>query len=97
MVSTISLSSTYRLGTPLACWLGTPFAHCSGTVSPSFDCSSVCVLHEDTSVLDGGATGTSSSSDHSDIAVLCVRVVWLPPSEMPPSLWGIAPAIFLFF
>ena len=48
-------------------------------------------------MLGRGATGALSSSDHSDIAALCIRVVWSPPSEMPPALWGAAPIVFLFF
>ena len=45
----------------------------------------------------GGATRISSSSDHSNTVVLRVRVVWSPPSEMPPGLRGAAVAVFLFF
>ena len=48
-------------------------------------------------MLGGGATRTSSSSDHSNIAVLRIRVVWSLPSEMLPGLRGAAPAVFLFF
>jgi len=84
-------------GTPFACCLGTPIACCWGTPSVPFDCSSIHVLRGGAFVLGGGATGTSSTSNHSDIAVLHVRVVWSPPSEMPPGLRGAAPAIFLFF
>ena len=48
-------------------------------------------------MLGGGATGAPSSSDHSDIAALCVRVVRSLTSEMPPGLRGVAPVVFLFF
>ena len=97
MVSAIGLSSACCSGTALACCLGTPFTCCSGTSSPPFDRSSTCVLHGGALVLEGGATGAPSSSDHSDIAALCVRVVRSPPSNMSPGLWGAAPAVFLFF
>ena len=97
MASAVGLSLAYRSRIPLACCLGTPFACYSGTPSPPFDRSSTCVLHGGALVLEGGATGAPSSSDHSDIAALYVRVVWSPPSEMPPSLRGAAPTVFLFF
>ena len=84
------ISSTCCLGTPVACCVGTTLAHCSGTSSPLFDCTSALVL-------GGGVTGISSSSDHSNTTVLCIRVVWSPPSEMPPSLRGAAATVFLFF
>ena len=48
-------------------------------------------------MLGGGATGISSSSDYSNTVVLRVRVVWSPPSEMPPGLKGAAATVFLFF
>ena len=48
-------------------------------------------------MLGGGNTGTSSSSDHLITAVLRVRVVWSPPSEMLPGLCGATVAVFLFF
>ena len=104
-VSTVGLSSARRSRTPLACCSGTPFAYyvgtpiacCSGTPSPPFNCSSKRVLRGGALVLGGGATGTSSSSDHSNTAVLCVRVVRSPSSEMPPGLRGAAPTVFLFF
>ena len=89
MTFVLGLSSTYRSRTP--------FATCSGTSSPLFDRTSAHVLREDASVLGGGATGTSLSSDHSDIAALHVRAVWSPPSEMPLGLRGATSAIFLFF
>ena len=85
------------LGTPFTCCSGTPFAYCSGTSSPPFDCSSARVSRGGAIVLGGRATSTSSSSDHSDIAVLHVRVVSSPPSEMSPGLRGAVPAVFLFF
>ena len=72
--SAIGLSSACRSETPLAC--------CSGTPSPPFDRSSVRVLHGGALVLGGGATGAPSSSDHSDIVALHVRVVSSPLSEM---------------
>ena len=89
MASAVGLSS--------ACCSGTPFAYCSGTSSRPFDCTSARILYGGASVIGGGATGAPSSFDHSDIAAHCVRVVWSPPSEMPPGLRGAAPAIFLFF
>ena len=113
MVSTVGLSSARHSGAPLACYLGTssacrsgaPLACCSrtfiarcwGISSPPIDCSSAHVLRGGAFVLGGGATGTSLSSDHSNTAVLHGRVVWSPPSEMPPGLRGAAPAVFLFF
>jgi len=97
MAPAVGLSSTCRSGTPFACCSGTPFACYPGTPSPPFDCTSARVLHGGVSVLGGGATGAPSSSDHSDIAALWVRVVWSSPSEMPPGLQGTSPAIFLFF
>ena len=105
MASAVGLSSSYRSETPIACYSGTPvarcsetpFACCSWTPSPPFGCSSVRELHGGALVLGGGATGAPSSSDHSDIAALCVRVVLSPPSEMLPGLRGTTPAIFLFF
>ena len=71
---------TRRSRTPLACFSRTPFTCCSGTIiaccwgTPSFSfyCSSMRVLRGGAFVLDGGATRTSSSSDHSDIVVLHV-------------------------
>ena len=96
-ISTISLSSACRSTIPLTCCSGTPFARCSRTPSPSFGCSSACVLHGGASVLGEGATGAPSSSDHSDIATLHVRVVWSPLSEMPIGFRGAALAVFLFF
>ena len=92
----VGLSSAYRSRTPFACCSGTPFTCCLGTYSPPFDCTSVHVLCGGASVLRGGATRAPSSSDHSDITTLCVRVVWSPPSEMPPDLRGATPAVFLF-
>ena len=89
MVFIVDLSSACRSRTLFTCYLGTP--------SPPFDCSSACVLRGGASVLGGGATETSSSSDHSDIAALRVRVVWSSPSEMLPGLRGTTPAVFLFF
>ena len=86
--STQGLSSTYRSGTPFAC--------CSGTPSSPFNYTSVRVLCGGALVLGGGATGAPSSSNHSDIAALYVRVVWSLSSEMLPGLWGATPAIFLF-
>ena len=85
------------LGAPVACCVGTPLARWSGTSLPLFDCSSTCMLRGGASVLGGGATGTLSSSDHSDTMALHVRVVWSPPSEMPPGLTGVALAVFLCF
>ena len=82
---------------PIACCVGTLLARCSGTSSPPFNCSSTRMLHGGASVLGGAATEFSSSSDHSNTAVLRVRVVWSPPSEMPPSLRGAAAVVFLFF
>ena len=91
MVSTVGLSSARRSraplarrsgtpsarcsGTPLACCSGTPFACCWGIYSPPLDCSSARVLCGCAFVLGGGVTRTSSSSDHSNIVVLRVRVV----------------------
>ena len=89
MVLAIGLSSACRSKTPFAC--------CSGTPSPPFDRSSMCVLRGGTLVLRGGAMGALSSFDHSDITTVCVRVVRSPPSEMLLSLRGAAPAAFLFF
>ena len=48
-------------------------------------------------MLDGTATRISSSSDQSNTIVLRVRVVWSPPSEMPPGLRGAAVVVFPFF
>ena len=90
-------SSAYCVGTPIAYRSGTLVAHCLGTSLPFFACSSMRVLREGASVLGGGATEISSSSDHSNTVVLHVRVVWSPPSEMPPGLRGAVVAIFLFF
>ena len=90
-------SSACHSGAPLACCSGTSIARCWGTSSPPINCSSTRVLRGGTFVLSGGATRTSSSSYHSNIAVLHVRVVWSPPSEMPPGLRGAAPTVFLFF
>ena len=105
MVSAVGLFYAYRSGTPLACCAGTPFtcclgtlfAICSGTPFPPFDRSSKRMMRGGASVLGGGATGAPSSSDHSDIATLYVRVVRSPPSEISLGLWGVAPSIFLFF
>ena len=77
--------------------VGVFFACCSRTPSPPFDCTSVRVLHDDTLVLGGGATGASSSSDHSNIAALCVRAVRPPPNEMPTGLRGATFTVLLFF
>ena len=63
----LAVSAVGHTGTPLAC--------CSGTPSSPFDRSSTRVLHRGASVLEGGATGVPQSSDHSDTATLCVRVV----------------------
>jgi len=95
--STVGLCSARRSRTSSACYSGAPLACCSGTSSPLFACSSTHVLRRGVSVLDGGATGISLSSDHSNTMVLHVRVVWSPPSEMPPSLRGAAAAVFLLF
>ena len=81
----------------MALAVGLSSACFSGTPSPPFDCTSVRVLSGGASVLGAGATGAPSSSDHSDITTLYVRVVWSPPSEMLPSLRGTAPIIFLLF
>ena len=103
--STVGLCSTCRsrtssaccLGASIAYYVGTPLAHCSESFSPFFACSSMRVLRGGASVLGGGATKVLSSSDHSSTVVLRCRVVWSPPSEMPPSLRGAAAAVFLFF
>ena len=76
--------------------IGVSSACCSGTPSHPFDCTSTRVLRGGASVLGGGATGAPSSSDHSDIAALYVRVVWSPLSEMPPGLRRATPIVFLF-
>ena len=47
-------------------------AYCSGTPSPPSDYTSTRVLRDDALLLGGGAIGASSSSDHLDIAVLCI-------------------------
>ena len=93
----LGTSSAYRSGAPLTYCLGTPIACCWGTSSPPIDCSSMRMLRGGAFVLGGGATRTSSSSDHSNTVFLRVRVVWSLPSEMPPGLRGAAPAVFLFF
>ena len=85
------------VGISLACCSGTSLVYGSGTSSPPLGWSRTCMLRGDSSVLGGGAAGASSSSDHSSTTLLRVRVVWSPPSEMPPSLRGAAAAIFLFF
>ena len=77
--------------------IGVFSACCSRTPAPPSDCTSARVLRYDSLVLGRVATGASLSFDHSDNAALCVRVVWSPPSEIPPSLRGAAPAVFLFF
>ena len=84
-------------GISVVCCLGNPLACCSGTSSLPLDCSSTCVLREGACVLGEGATGASSSSDHSITMIFRVRVVWSPSSEMPPSLRGAVAAVFLFF
>ena len=84
-------------GISIACCSGNPFAYCSGTSSLPLDCSSTRVLCEGICTLGGGATGSSSSSDHSITVAFHVRVVWSPPSEMLPGLWGAAVAVLLFF
>ena len=71
-LSAIGLSFAHRSRTPLAYSSGTPVAYCLGTPSPPSDCPSACMLHGGALVLGGGATGTLSSSDHLDIAALCV-------------------------
>jgi len=63
-VSTVGLSSTRRSGTRLA--------YCLGTPSPPSDYRSTRMSCGGALVVGGGATSTSSSSDHSDIAALCV-------------------------
>ena len=86
MVSTVGFSSARRSGTPLsycsrtpsahcsrtplACYSGTPIAYCWGTPSFPFVCPSARLLRGGSFMLSGGAIGTSSSSDHSDITVL---------------------------
>ena len=77
--------------------VGVFFAYCSGTPSPPFDCTSMRVLRNDALVLEGGATGASSSFDHSDIAAFYIRVVRSPPSEMWLGLRGATSAVLLFF
>ena len=62
----------YCSGTPFACCSGAPIAYCWGTSSPVLNCCSMRVLREGAFVLGGGATGTSSSLDHSNTAVLRV-------------------------
>ena len=66
MASAIGPSSVYCLGTPFACY--------SGTTSPRFNCTSTRVLRRGALVLGGRATRALSSSDHSYITALCVRV-----------------------
>ena len=97
MVSVVGLPSAYRSRTPSTYCSRTPVTCCLGTPSPSFDCSSKRVLHGGASVLGEGATGAPSSSEHSNITTLHVRVVWSPPIETLPSLRGSAPTVFLFF
>ena len=62
-----------------------------------FDHTSMCVPLDDVLVLGGGATGALSSSDHSDIAALCIRAVRLPPNEMSAGSWGATSTVLLFF
>ena len=111
--STVGLRSAYRSGvssarrsrftspccsgTPVACPVGISAAWCPGTSTLSLDCSSMRVLRGGVCMFGGGATGFSSSSDHSSTAALRVRVVWSPPSERPPGLGGTATVVFLFF
>jgi len=76
-------------GTPIPCPVGISAACCPGTSTLSLDCSSTRVLRGGVCMFGGGATGFSSSSDHSSTVALRVRVVWSPPSERPP--------VFLFF
>ena len=84
-------------GTPVARSAGISIVCCSGTSSSSLGCSSICVMREGVCMLGGGATRFSSSSDHSITAALQVRVVWSPPSEMPPGLRGAVVVVLLFF
>ena len=84
-------------GTTVACSVGFSVVCCSGTFLFPLDCSSMRVLHDGICTLGRGATGSSSSSDHSITAALRVRVVWLPPCEMPPGSRGAAVAVLLFF
>ena len=89
--------SVYCLRAPVACSVGISVVYCSRTSSFLLDFSSTRVLCEGVYTLGGGATGSSSSSDHSITVALRVRVVWSPPSEMPPGFWGAVAAVFLFF
>ena len=84
-------------GTPVACFAGGFVAYCSRTSSLLLGCSSMHVLHEAICMLGGGGTISSSSSDHSITAALRGRVVWSPPSDIPPGLRGVAVTVFLFF
>jgi len=62
------------LGTPVACPVGISATCCPGTSMLSLDCSSMRVLRGGVCMFGGGATGFSSSSDHSSTVAL--RVEW---------------------
>ena len=89
--------SVYCSGMPVACSAGISVVCCLGTSSFPLGCSSTRVLREGVCTLGGGATRFSLSSDHSITTDLRVRVVWSPPSKMPPGLRGAAAAVLLFF
>ena len=84
-------------GVSLTCCSGISLVSGSGISSPTLDRSHVRVLRGGSLMFGGGNTGTSSSSDHSITVVHRVRVVWSPPSEMLPGMWGVVVAVFLFF
>jgi hypothetical protein len=88
-------TSAYCSGTPVACSTGIFVAYCSGTSLLPLGCSSTRVLCEAVCTLGGGGTISSSSSDHSITAALRERVVWSPPSDIPPSLRGAAARLSL--